>query len=190
MTIAAEQLKSGMTRNQNRIEQVRSSVQLTPAEEQFFASISEPIDALVLAEDWCGDVIAGLPILQRLCAASKGKIVPHIFLRDQHLDLADQFLNQGKYRSIPVFAFFDSSGRELGRFIERPPAFNELRERYRAALYTAHPEMGSSEASVDSLTEEQTQARRKLLTELDQELASERTRLTIRDIRTILEGHV
>jgi Thioredoxin len=48
-----------------------------------------------------------------------------VFLRDKNPDLMDQYLNQGLYRSIPVFAFFDENMKEVARFIERPPAQTE-----------------------------------------------------------------
>jgi len=50
---------------------------------------------------------------------------PHIemriFLRDANPDLMDQFLKEGRYRSIPVYVFFDEQMNELARFIERRP---------------------------------------------------------------------
>jgi len=48
-----------------------------------------------------------------------------VFLRDKNPDLMDQYLNQGIYRSIPVFAFFDEQMNEVERFIERPPKVTE-----------------------------------------------------------------
>jgi len=48
-----------------------------------------------------------------------------VFLRDKNPDLMDQYLNQGIYRSIPVFAFFDEQMNEVARFIERPPKVTE-----------------------------------------------------------------
>jgi hypothetical protein len=41
-----------------------------------------------------------------------------VFLRDTNPDLMDQYLNQALYRSIQIFAFFDESMKEIGRFIE------------------------------------------------------------------------
>ena len=49
-------------------------------------------------------------------------IETRIFLRDENTDLMDQFLKDGRYRSIPVFVFFDEDMQELARFIERRPA--------------------------------------------------------------------
>jgi len=44
-----------------------------------------------------------------------------LFPRDANLDLMDQYLKKGLYRSIPVFAFFDEHMNEVARFIETRP---------------------------------------------------------------------
>src|SRR5207247_9306440 len=76
---------------------------------------------LVLTEDWCGDALYNVPVLARMVEGNPN-IELRVFLRDRNPDLTNQYLNQGIYRSIPVFAFFDESMNELARFIERPPA--------------------------------------------------------------------
>jgi len=101
-----EAFKAQMTRNRERFESNEQTVELSSDDLAFFSRLAQPLHVLVLAEDWCGDVVANLPILGRL-AAESGKLDIRVFLRDQNLDLIDQYLNQGKHRSIPVFAFFD-----------------------------------------------------------------------------------
>jgi thioredoxin family protein len=77
-----------------------------------------------------------------------------IFLRDQHPDLMDLYLNKGQFRSIPVFVFFDDQFKEIGRFIERPDSVTERRARARQELFAQHPEFGSPDTPVDQLPEE------------------------------------
>ena len=90
---------------------------LTEEERKFFSGIHQVRYALMLAENWCGDVHRNSPVLAHLCDA-----MPHcelrVFFRDQNLDLTDCFLNNG-YRSIPVLVFFDKDWNEIGRWIER-----------------------------------------------------------------------
>ena len=66
-----------------------------------------------------------LLVLGRL-AQESGKLNLRVFLRDQNPDLRDQYLNQGIYRSIPEFIFFDEHFHELGYWIERPAKIGEL----------------------------------------------------------------
>ncbi len=145
--------KSGMSRNRERVEANEQKVSLDAEAVRFFKSLPKPINVVVLAEDWCGDVIANLPVLGRL-AKDTPNLNVRIFYRDQNLDLMEKWLNEGKYQSIPVFAFFDESFRELGHWIERPASVTERRATERAKIFAAHPEFGSPDASVDQLPEE------------------------------------
>ena len=61
-----------------------------------------------------------------------------VFLRDKNPDLMDQYLNQGMFRSIPVFAFFDEDMNEVARFVERPPQ-TRRRSRRRCSRCAAAP---------------------------------------------------
>jgi hypothetical protein len=87
-------------------------------------------------------------------AKAVGTLDVRIFYRDQNLDLIERWLNQGKYQSIPVFAFFDQSFRELGHWIERPASVTELRARKRKEIFAAHPEFGAPDAPVDQLPDD------------------------------------
>src|SRR5262245_49899777 len=90
--------KAQMTRNRERLEANEGTVELSTDDVAFFANLPAPLHVLALAEDWCGDVINNLPVLGRL-AAESGKLDIRIFLRDQNLDIMDQYLNRGQYRS-------------------------------------------------------------------------------------------
>jgi len=93
---------------------------LTEEERKFFAGLGQVRYALMLAENWCGDVHRSSPFLARIVEAMPNCEMRVLF-RDQNLDLTDCFLNNG-YRSIPVIVFFDKDWNELGRWIERPHA--------------------------------------------------------------------
>ena len=151
MTITKEQFEQGMsyaaykaqmTRNRERLEANEKTVELADEDLTFFNRLPAPLPALMLAEDWCGDVIANLPVLARLAEAS-GKIDLRIFLRDQNLDLMDQYLKDGQFRSIPVVVFFDADFNELGHWIERPARISELMTQMRHDLFTNDPLLAS-----------------------------------------------
>ncbi|PWT73031.1 MAG: thioredoxin family protein [Chloroflexi bacterium] len=148
-----EDFKNQMTRNQERFAANERQFQIDPADFAAFADLPEPLPVMVLAEDWCGDVIDNLPVLGRI-AEQSGKLKVRIFLRDQNLELMDQYLNQGQFRSIPVFAIFDGSWAEKGRFIERPQAVTDRRRRLREELFAKHPEFGSPDTPISQLPED------------------------------------
>jgi hypothetical protein len=145
--------KAAMTRNLDRVEANEEKVSLDPETLRFFKDLPRPIKVVALAEDWCGDVIANLPVLGVL-ARESGKLDVRIFYRDQNLDLMERWLNQGKFQSIPVFAFFDDDFRELGHWIERPASVTELRAKKRKEVFAKDPAYGSPDAPVDQLPED------------------------------------
>ena len=93
---------------------------LTEEERKFFSGISQVRYVLMLAENWCGDVHRNSPLIAHIAEAMPSCDL-RVFFRDQNLDLADSFLNNG-YRSIPVVVFFDKDWNEIGRWIERAHA--------------------------------------------------------------------
>ena len=151
--ITYDAFKAAMTRNQERFAENESRVVLDPETVRTFKSLPRRLRVLVLAEDWCGDVVANLPILGRL-ASEVPTLDVRVFYRDQNLDLMERWLNQGKYQSIPVFVFFDQDFSELGHWIERPASVTERRAQERKKIFAAHPEFGSADAPVDQLPED------------------------------------
>jgi hypothetical protein len=145
--------KAQMTRNRERLEENEKRVDLGKEDLAAFRGLPRPVKVLVLAEDWCGDVIANLPVLGRL-ARESGKLDVRVFLRDQNDDIMQRYLNKGQFKSIPVFVFFDEDFRELGHWIERPASVTEIRAKRRNQIVAAHPEFGSPDAPVDVLPEE------------------------------------
>jgi hypothetical protein len=145
--------KAAMTRNLERVEANEQKVSLDPETLRFFRGLPKPLKVVALAEDWCGDVIANLPVLGTLARAS-GKLDVRIFYRDQNLDLMERWLNQGKFQSIPVFAFFDDDFRELGHWIERPASVTDLRAKKRKEVFAKDPAYGSPDAPIDQLPED------------------------------------
>jgi hypothetical protein len=157
-----EEYKDQMTRNRDRVEANEAKVTIDRADLEAFRALNGPIHVLALAEDWCGDVIAILPVLGVL-ARESGTLELRIFLRDQNPDLMQLYLNQGKYQSIPVFAFFDDSFNELGHFIERPASVTARRAEQRRQIHVEHPEFGPLDGPTDVLPDE---ARARLTAEI------------------------
>ena len=106
---------------QARTEENYGKTTLTDDENKFFSgALGQVKYAVMLAENWCGDVHRNSPLLARICEAMPGCEL-RVFFRDQNLDLTDVYLNNS-YRSIPVIVFFDKDWNEIGRWIERAGA--------------------------------------------------------------------
>lgn len=62
---------------------------------------------LVLTEAWCGDAAQSIPVIQKMADHTK-KIQVRYILRDENLEIMDQFLTNGKSRSVPKLVALDS----------------------------------------------------------------------------------
>ena len=103
-----------------RTEENYAKSALTEDERKFFGGIGQVKYAMMLAENWCGDVHRNSPLLAHIAEAMPGCEL-RVFFRDKELDLTDLFLNNG-YQSIPVVVFFDEDWNEIGRWLERAHA--------------------------------------------------------------------
>lgn len=134
MTVLSEErFMSGMTWNEylahckehfERRQQGYASVSFTEEQEQTLAKLRPlGLKVLVLEEDWCGDAARSGPILAKI--AEQAGMEARWFLRDQNLDIMDQYLENGKSRSIPVFVFMDKDRNYLSHWGSRPAAVKE-----------------------------------------------------------------
>jgi len=183
-----EEYRAQMTRNRERFDATEAAVELSPADVQEFSSLSQPLHVLAIAEDWCGDVISNLPVLGKLAAASNGKLDVRVFLRDQNLDLIDQYLKEGKYRSIPVFVFFDQNFNELGRMIERPDSVTQMLAEKRAAIYASNPQYGDPSTPADQLPEDVRAAFMQEVNQMREDARPQINSAIVSDLRAIVKG--
>jgi len=131
--LTADEYINSMTKNKDEMLSVYEGFKLTGADH----SKLEPLRALGLrvisiTEDWCGDALLNNPILLRI--AEVAGIEVRFVLRDQNLELIDQYLTNGTSRAIPIFIFIDLEGNEIGVWGPRAPEMQALVEKGRAAL--------------------------------------------------------
>jgi thiol-disulfide isomerase/thioredoxin len=93
------------------------AVQVSPKAKSFFDALSEPLRLAVLTADWCGDAVSTTPVILRL-AESTPNLSVQVFNRDEELELTNSFLPKNRAGTVPVFVVFDTSMREVARFIE------------------------------------------------------------------------
>ncbi len=139
-----QQYVEQMTQNKERFLENYEKAVIAPEDAAHFAGLSEPINMLVIAEDWCGDVIAGLPVLGKILDHSGNNLNVRVFLRDQNEDIMNLYLKEGKYKSIPVFVAYDQHMNELGHFIERPSVQTDESTAFRSEFFSSHPELNTA----------------------------------------------
>ena len=151
--ITYEAFKASMTRNREQLEANERAVALDSADVAAFRALRRPLHVVAIAEDWCGDVVANLPVLARLAEAS-GKLDLRVFDKSKHPELIARYKKEGTFESIPVFVFFDEAFREVGVWIERPASVTARRAERRVAIYASDPAFGSPDAPPADLPDE------------------------------------
>ena len=135
--VTRERFEQGMTfqqyldqmgTNKETFTKFLSEIVIRPEDKEALAKLGKKLKVMVITEDWCGDALYNVPVLAKLVEGNPN-IETRVFLRDKNPDLMDQYLNQGMYRSIPVFAFFDENMNEVARLLERPAKITEQLEK-------------------------------------------------------------
>ena len=167
MTITAEQFATGMTMDEYQAQMSQNKEQfaaniaaapVAPEDAARFAALPEPLDVLVVTEDWCGDSLAHLPVLFRLARESGDRLRVRIFKRDEHKDLAAQFPMPTGRVAIPIVVFFDQGMHEVGKFLERPQVGHAEMAAFMADFFARHPDLGTPGQPISALTPEARQA--------------------------------
>jgi len=109
-----------MAVNRDRFAEALDEVAIGPEDTRALERLGAVRRVLVITEDWCGTCLAHVPFVAKLIER-RPDIEMRLFPRDANPDLMDQYLKGGRYRSIPVFAFFDEQMNEIARFIEGRP---------------------------------------------------------------------
>ena len=181
-----DEYKSQMTRNREKLEANEAAVHLSDEDLAAFRRLPGPIHVVALAEDWCGDVLANLPVIGVL-ARESGTLDLRVFLRDENKDLMGRWLNQGLYESIPVFAFFDDRFTEIGVFIERPASVTAERKARREAIHAADPAFGAPDAPIDQLPDEVRARLSAAIAKMREDLVPWANAEVVKELRSIAE---
>ncbi len=126
-----------MPGNRERFQEHDTAFNLSKEDAQSFKDINKRlggVKVLAILEDWCPDAHRGLPVMAKIARASGMEL--RVFYRDKNPDIMNLYLKEGKFQSIPVFAFFDKNLRPLCHWIERPEAATQFMAQVSAELAT------------------------------------------------------
>ena len=133
--------------NKARMEGFYDNFQVRPEEAAALKTLSEkpdgPAKMLVLCEDWCGDVVRGLPVLARMAEATGWEM--RVFPRDSHHDIMNEFLKNGEWMSIPTAVFYTRDHKYICHWIERPEAADQEIHEIEEAIRRENPEISDQD---------------------------------------------
>lgn len=100
---------------------------LLPELQEKITMIQKPMTWLVITEAWCGDAGQSLPFMNKMAQLNE-QIDLKLVIRDEYLELIDQFLTNGA-RSIPKLIALNHDLNVIGNWGPRPePIQNEFIE--------------------------------------------------------------
>lgn len=118
------------TEQREQLEAQRQALRLDPTVAGFLAALPRPVQVVAIAEDWCGDVVRHVPVLQRMAEAGSNLKVRYIS-REQHPEVFTRFLTNGG-EAIPKFIFLSHCFVECGSWGPMPEGCKELIARGKA----------------------------------------------------------
>ena len=122
--------------NAKRMKRIEKTTVLNEELKIQISSIQEPMTWILLSEAWCGDAAQIVPVLGEI-AAENDLIDLKIILRDEHLDIMDQYLTNGG-RSIPKLICLGQEDREIFVWGPRPATIQQVVNDTKAEGITDH----------------------------------------------------
>lgn len=129
--LAPHQFIENMTKNREAFEGWLAAFEWESDEiREYFESwrFRDDVRCLILAADWCGDVVRNVPVLFKALEAAEMPV--EVLIMEENIELMDQFLTMGG-RAIPVAIFADTGGAVLGTWGPRPAHVQAIMTRFK-----------------------------------------------------------
>lgn len=131
--LTTQEYIDAMDMNKDEMQSIYDRFEVNDEDESQFEQLkAKNLRVIVLTEDWCGDAMVNVPILLKI--AEKANIDVRMLLRDENLELMDQYLTNGTARAIPIFIFIDEAGNETAVWGPRAPEAQQLVDEGRRKL--------------------------------------------------------
>ena len=130
--ISPIQFMEGMTQNKERFLEGYEQFQWTSKEDQeFFESLRtrKDVRALIVAADWCTDVVRNIPVVFHLFETAG--IPAEVLILEEHAEIMDEYLTLGG-RSVPIVIVADLEGNVLGYWGPRPAHIQEIMAEFKS----------------------------------------------------------
>ncbi|MEI2666458.1 thioredoxin family protein [Rossellomorea sp. LJF3] len=128
-----EEYIENMSAHKENTEAIRKGFKIPREDVDLLNQLGEQsLRVIAITEDWCGDAMLNIPIL--LTVAEAANLDVRMILRDENLELMDQYLTNGTSRAIPIFIFIDKEGQEKLVWGPRAPMVKKIVDDERAKL--------------------------------------------------------
>jgi hypothetical protein len=105
--------------NRQRMHRLEKTVHLKDSLTAVARGVTRKMIWLIITEGWCGDAAQNIPVIEKI-AAENENIETRYLLRDENLELMDQYLVNGG-RAIPILVSLDAETlKEIDHWGSRP----------------------------------------------------------------------
>ncbi len=115
--------------NKSRMNRLDKTLKVLENHRQRLLKLSSNYTWLVISEGWCGDAAQILPVLNKMAEVSEN-IDLKIVIRDENLELMDQFLTNGN-RAIPMLLILDAEMNVVNQWGPRPLTATQMVQDYK-----------------------------------------------------------
>ncbi|TWD95683.1 thioredoxin-like protein [Neobacillus bataviensis] len=107
--LSSDEYIHSMKQNKEEMLTIYEKFNLTAEDQGKLGTLKEQqLRVIALSEDWCGDALLNNPVLMKIAEAAGMEL--RFVLRDQNLELMDQYLTNGTSRAIPIYIFINKEG--------------------------------------------------------------------------------
>ncbi len=125
--------------NDRRMKRWDKTIKISEETKQTISEFDQKTTWLIITESWCGDAAHVIPALNKV-AEFNPNINIRIVLRDENLELMDNFLTNGGRAIAKVIMIDDASGGVLNTYGPRPSKATQLVNQYKAKYGQLTPE--------------------------------------------------
>tara|TARA_R110000782_G_scaffold71016_2_gene142582 strand:+ start:240 stop:863 length:624 start_codon:yes stop_codon:yes gene_type:complete len=117
--------------NDQRMKRLDKTIKIDADSEVKIKGIVKKTTWLVLTESWCGDAAQTLPVMNKITDLNKN-ISLRLVLRDENLDLMEQFLSNGAMAIPKLISIDDTTGKVIGEWGSRPSIAAKMVQDYKS----------------------------------------------------------
>lgn len=124
-----EELVEHSKMNNTRMKRLDKTIKLNKETTNKFKKLNNSQTWLVLAEGWCGDAAQNLPVINKIAELNE-KINLRIVLRDENIDLMNNFLTNGG-QAIPKLIALNENFEVITTWGPRPSVATQMVKDYK-----------------------------------------------------------
>lgn len=138
-SVQSEELGNYTLLNDQRMKRLDKTIKIDANSELKIKGVDQKITWLVLTESWCGDAAQTIPVMNKVASLNKN-ISLRLVLRDQNLELMEQFLSNGAMAIPKLISIDDATGNIIGDWGSRPTIANKMVEDYKGKYGNLSPD--------------------------------------------------